>query len=59
MSEALAVRGLDVRGYAGKWAKAKDMALAHERGDHDRMPYWDRVRLLFLELGGQYADQPQ
>ncbi len=50
-----AVEGLDILRYHGKWKVAKQMALTNARTDDNRLlPYWERVRLLFLELGGEY-----
>jgi hypothetical protein len=48
-----ASRNLDVRGYAGKWAKAK----VYAKGlfpDVTSALHWDAVRLHFLELGGEW-----
>jgi len=60
MNEQIASEGLNITGYAGKWAKAKDLAEKNERTDDNRLlPYWERVRLLFLELGGDYLPAPQ
>lgn len=53
--ESAAAHGLNVKGYAGKWQKAQELATRNERTDDNRLlPYWERVRLLFLELGGEY-----
>lgn len=53
-----AMEGLDIFGYAGKWRKAKELAIKNERhDDYKHLPYWERVRLLFLELGGGYLDR--
>jgi hypothetical protein len=55
-SEAIAMQGLNVSGYQGKWKAAKELAAKNERSDDNRLlPYWERVRLLFLELGGDYT----
>lgn len=57
MTEQIAAEGLNITGYAGKWKVAKELALKNERSDDNRLlPYWERVRLLFLELGGEYED---
>jgi hypothetical protein len=54
--EEFAMDGLDTDRYSDKWCKAKELALTNERADDARLlPYWERVRLLFLELGGEYA----
>jgi len=56
--EEKAKQGLDVTGYAGKWKKAQELAEKNERSDDNRLlPYWERVRLLFLELGGKYENK--
>ncbi len=50
-----AVEGLDIIRYHGKWKVAQEMATKNKRTDDNRLlPYWERVRLLFLELGGEY-----
>jgi hypothetical protein len=55
-AERTAMQGLDTGGYAGKWRTAKELALKNERSDDNRrLPYWERVRILFLELGGDYG----
>lgn len=55
-SEEQAKAGLNTRGYHFKWKQAKALAAQNERTDDGRiLPYWERVRLLFLELGGEYA----
>jgi len=58
----LAEQGLDIRRYPFKWKEAQRLATLNERTDDNRLlPYWERVRLLFLELGGEYLsgeDQP-
>jgi hypothetical protein len=55
VDEETAMQGLDTGGYAGKWRVAKELAAKNERSDDNRLlPYWERVRLLFLELGGDY-----
>ncbi len=43
-------------GYPGKWRTAKRMV--HRRfPELDGSPYWMKVRLCFLELGGYYRSQ--
>lgn len=55
--EQMAAEGLNIRGYAGKWKAAQELAAKNERSDDNRLlPFWERVRLLFLELGGEYSD---
>lgn len=55
-SEEIATAGLDVARYPGKWEKAQEMAFQRERcKDRSLLSYWERVRKLFLELGGEYA----
>jgi hypothetical protein len=50
-----AQEGLNVAGYSGKWKVAQELAAKNDRTDEARLlPYWERVRLLFLELGGGY-----
>ncbi len=44
---------LNIAGYSGKWRQAKRLAETHHLQD----PYWMRVRLLFLELGGERLDK--
>lgn len=51
VSELKALAGLAVKHYPGKLKQAKRLAETH----HTELPYWGRVRLLFLELGGEYA----
>jgi hypothetical protein len=54
--EETAKQGLNVKGYGFKWRQAKRLAESNERKDDNRLlPYWERVRLIFLELGGEYA----
>jgi hypothetical protein len=56
--EQQAAQGLNVTGYAGKWRVAQELAIKNERTDDARLlPYWERVRLLFLELGGAYTNE--
>lgn len=51
----IAMEGLNVYGYAGKWKAAQE--IAHKpNSDNFCLPYWERVRLLFLELGGEFKD---
>ena len=64
--EKQASSGLNITGFHGKWLKAKELARLNERtgalsaDDNTRLlPYWERVRLLFLELGGEYVDQDE
>ena len=58
IAKQIAAEGLDVRGYHGKWVTAQRLAKANERTDYKHLlPYWERVRLLFLELGGCYLSQ--
>lgn len=53
-----AMAGLDVIHYPGKWKAAQELAEKNERTDDARLlPYWERARLLFLELGGRYVGQ--
>lgn len=56
--EENAMIGLDIVGYLGKWKKAQELAEKNERTDDNRLlPYWERVRLLYLELGGKYESE--
>lgn len=56
--EVIAAEGLDIGRYPGKWRIAQKLALANERSDENRLlPYWERVRLLYLELGGERIDR--
>ena len=51
--EQVASDGLDVVGYSFKWKQAQQLAHVNDRPDHyTLLPYWERVRLLFFELGG-------
>lgn len=51
---------LNIAGFRGKWRKAQDLAIGNERSDDNSLlPYWERVRLLFLELGGETLDGSQ
>ena len=53
--EEIASIDLNIAGYHGKWKAAQELAVKNERSDDNRLlPYWERVRLLFLELGGEY-----
>ena len=53
--EKIASSGLNISVYRGKWKRAQVLAEMNERSDDCRLlPYWERVRLLFLELGGEY-----
>lgn len=53
--ETVAKEGLDVSHYPGKWRAAIRLAISNERTDENRLlPFWERVRILFLELGGEY-----
>jgi hypothetical protein len=57
-AEEEAKAGLNLKGFRGKWKQAMQLARENERTDDNHLlPYWERVRLLFLELGGQYIDQ--
>ena len=56
--EEVASEGLDLRGYHFKWKAAKQYELVNKRTDDTRLlPYWERVRLTFLELGGERTDR--
>jgi hypothetical protein len=56
-SEALAREGLDIDHYPGKWKSAQRLAASNERRDgYHLLPYWERVRLLYYELGGERID---
>jgi hypothetical protein len=56
--ESIASEGLDLRGFHFKWKRAKEYELNNRRTDDTRLlPYWERVRLSFLEFGGQYIGQ--
>jgi hypothetical protein len=53
--ESVAREGLDVRRYPFKWKKAQELAHSPDLSEkHLVLPYWERVRLIFLELGGEY-----
>jgi hypothetical protein len=52
--ESAAREGLNIAAYPGKWQEAQ--RLAHNDNlseDHRSLPYWERVRYIFQELGGQ------
>jgi hypothetical protein len=54
----IAAQGLDITGYAGKWKAAQKYENRSPRTDDTKLlPYWERVQLTFLELGGGYAGQ--
>ena len=62
-AEKQASSGLNIIGFHGKWGKAKELARLNERtggistDDNKRLlPYWERVRLIFLGLGGEYVE---
>jgi hypothetical protein len=56
MTEEIASQGLDITHYSGKWRTAVELAIKNERTDDNRLlPFWERVRLLYLELGGEYG----
>jgi len=56
-NESAAQQGLDIEHYPGKWRQAKVLATHNQRRDDYRLlPYWERVRLLYLELGGEFLD---
>lgn len=57
LDEKRASEGLNVRGYSGKWRKAQEIALRNETDDIRLLPYWERVRVIFLELGGEYINE--
>lgn len=56
MTRDQAADGLSIRRYSGKWKKAQVMA-KDRRNLRDRkgLSYWERVRVLFLELGGTFS----
>jgi hypothetical protein len=55
--EEISQEGLNISGYHFKWKQAKMLAAQNERRDDIRLlPYWERVRVLFLELGGEYKE---
>ena len=49
-------KDLNICGYAGKWAKAKDYINRHNP-NIPKKEYWDKVRTHYLELGGEYLHQ--
>lgn len=56
--EQVSSEDLDISGYNGKWKQAQRLATKNERIDDIRLlPYWERVRVLFLELGGDYLKE--
>jgi hypothetical protein len=56
--EKVAREGLDVAHYPGKWKQAQQLAVLNRRNDgYDLLPYWERVRLLYYELGGERTDK--
>lgn len=53
--EAIAKQGLNLSGYGFKWRQAQGLVdNGAVRGDILLLPYWEQVRLTFLELGGEY-----
>jgi hypothetical protein len=53
-SEVIAAQELNVKGYSGKWKVAKKIAVDEKCRRHlIGLPYWERVRNIFLELGGE------
>lgn len=56
--EQIAAEDLNITGFAGKWKEAQRYELNSPRTDDTKLlPYWERVRLTFLELGGEYIGQ--
>ena len=55
----LATEQLNIKGYPGKWRTAKEMARnpCQYMDDRHLLPYWERARLFFLELGGEFIGQ--
>lgn len=55
LSEFQAADQLDIKHYPFKWKRAQEMALdeAVYSADMKLLPYWERVRQLYLELGGE------
>ncbi len=54
----IATEGLNIKGFSGKWKQAQEYERDSPRTDDTRLlPYWERVRLTFLELGGEYVGQ--
>lgn len=55
--ETIASEDLNVTGYSGKWRAAKEIAVEGKHDSrHTGLPYWERVRVIFLELGGERID---
>lgn len=55
--EQVAAEGLNIVDYHFKWKKAQELANSSElSAEHLILPYWERVRLLFLELGGEKTE---
>lgn len=48
--EAVARLGLDVRNHPGLWETAKVEAAATDDAELRLLPYWPRVRTIFIEL---------
>lgn len=58
ITECDAYCDLAVKHYGGKWKHAKEyVSGGHDAKDRAGMPYWNRVRLVYLELGGEYVEQ--
>ena len=56
--EQTAREGLDIEHYPGKWKAAQRLAESNQRRDGcELLPYWERVRLLYYELGGERIDR--
>ena len=53
MTKREAMQGLALKHYPFKWKQAQRLAGNH----HIELPYWARVRRLYLELGGLYIGQ--
>lgn len=50
----IAMEGLKPELYPVRWRDAERLATSNERTDDARLlPYWERVRLLYLEMGGR------
>lgn len=57
-NKGVALEGLDIIHYNGKFKVAKESEIETKRtGPEKYLPYWERVRLTFLELGGCYIGQ--
>jgi hypothetical protein len=60
LEKEIALNGLNIRGYADKFNRAKELVSLHIQenrqfeDDRHLLPFWERVRLCFLELGGEY-----